>query len=53
VARSAGSPSGSVDVDTGASRHTSAALATVCAVLFVTFLDNTVVSVTLADIQSR
>src|SRR5512135_3243956 len=29
-----------------------AALAAVCAVLFITFLDNTIVSVALADIQS-
>jgi MFS family permease len=53
VAHSAESPGGGVDLRDAASRHQSAALATVCAVLFVTFLDNTVVSVTLADIQSR
>src|SRR6476619_7464229 len=29
-----------------------AALAAVCAILFITFLDNTIVSVALADIQS-
>jgi len=34
------------------SRAQSAALATLCAVLFLTFLDNTVVSVGLADVQS-
>ncbi|HSS09826.1 MAG TPA: MFS transporter [Acidimicrobiales bacterium] len=53
MAHSAESPAAGVDVRTAASRHQSAALATVCAVLFVTFLDNTVVSVTLADFQSR
>ena len=34
------------------SRAQSAALATLCLVLFLTFLDNTVVSVGLADVQS-
>jgi multidrug resistance protein len=34
------------------SRSQSAALATLCVVLFLTFLDNTVVSVGLADVQS-
>src|SRR3954447_11342235 len=35
------------------SRHgREAALAALCAILFVTFLDNTIVSVALADIQS-
>jgi hypothetical protein len=34
------------------SRAQSAALATLCIVLFLTFLDNTVVSVGLADVQS-
>ena len=33
-------------------RSRSAALAAVCAILFLTFLDNTIVSVALADIQS-
>lgn len=35
----------------GARRHV--ALAALCAVLFLTFLDNTIVSVTLADVQAR
>ena len=33
-------------------RSRPAALAAVCAVLFITFLDNTIVSVALADIQT-
>ncbi|HZU74854.1 MAG TPA: MFS transporter [Acidimicrobiales bacterium] len=36
---------------TGARRD--AALASLCALLFLTFLDNTIISVTLADVQSR
>ncbi len=35
------------------SRAQAAALATLCAVLFLTFLDNTIVSVGLADVQSN
>jgi EmrB/QacA subfamily drug resistance transporter len=34
-------------------RHSRFALAVICAVLFLTFLDTTIVSVALADIQSR
>ncbi|WP_241565842.1 MFS transporter [Prescottella agglutinans] len=37
----------------GATHHTRAALATVCAVLFLTFLDTTIVSVTLGNVQSE
>ena len=41
----------SVQQHTGATSRR-VALATLCGVLFLTFLDNTVVSVTLADIQT-
>lgn len=47
-----GSPRGAQRGTRGGQHHGKAPLAVVCAVLFLTFLDNTVVSVTLADIQS-
>lgn len=40
-------------MDDSGVRHDRLALAAVCAVLFLTFLDTTVVSVALADVQSR
>ena len=41
------------DINDGMSRSRSAALATLLFVLFLTFLDNTIVTVVLANVQSE